>query len=178
MANWCSNKINFTGNKNELDELFTKLDTVETEPDFYHSDHYVENREKVLRKDENGIFLWVESKWEPPLDFLENICVLYPSVTADVKYKEQGCDIAGHAIVTRENINQATFGYWEGLYSCWGSDDFFEEVESHAGYCDYEMGFLQELIVECSGFLPDEDLERLINMIMSLAEENSESKAA
>mgnify|MGYP001600536406 CR=1 FL=1 len=56
-----------------------------------------------------------DSAWSPSLTLFTAISERYPSFKIRYEYEEMGCDFSGWADIENGEMQDHTFGYWEGL---------------------------------------------------------------
>ena len=122
----------------------------------------LENLEDLDIKDDSISFN-VETAWSPPLEFLQNLCLIYEDVTATIFYSESGMDFSGNAeIYYSKNdggiiFNNEEYSFLEGYYhkdpayaldfienqldlGCWDANEYenLDEVYYYMDKCDID----------------------------------------
>jgi hypothetical protein len=114
MPNWCSNDIEISGNKQELDRLAAFLATGEQDFDFEviaktpEGDGWYEWRienwgtkwnpenSTVDRTSDTTMTAWFDTAWSPPIPIIQKLSELFPTLEIMIEFEEEGLEFSGY----------------------------------------------------------------------------------
>ena len=135
MANYCYNNIEIKGSEQEIKEFAKMLDLNDSQKngcevyanllnEFFGTfeQGYGDGNAKwfdLLTEEDTEDYGYLrisgDSAWNPSLTLFEKISERYPSFKIRYEYEEMGCDFSGWADIENGEMQDHTFGYWEGL---------------------------------------------------------------
>lgn len=192
MPNWCENKIEFSGKKENMKPVVDILRKIENtdnpvmesllglddKPENYENggwyDYNVKkfgtkwdfcfNDDDVYYSDisDTKIRLDVSTAWAPPIRFLENLCKKY-KINGVLFYKEPGMDFGG---VAKCDENGETgieeYSYHEATYNLF-PEQFFNTIQFDIEFA-VEDGKTFNDFIEDFNFLNEDDIKKIKKM--------------
>ena len=190
MPNWCTNWIEISGDKESIQKIKEKMESIENSQDAnlfmtlvgipedvtdYDTNWYDTNinnwgtkwdvslNESNVEFNEDHITMSPETAWSPPVGFCKSLAMKYKVVVTNT-YEEPGCDFCGRIVIDSEgNENVEDYSFLEGKYIL-DNETFWYEVDSNIeSYSDYENPTFENFI-EDYDFVNDEDKEEIKRM--------------
>lgn len=155
MPNWCNNDLTISGNKLDLKKFydenfeddclkFYKSVPLPKDEDSEDPDDTFENDENWgtkwdIDKDDFDGYLDLESceiganfntAWTPPLQWLNTVCELYPTLQFKLLYGEMGMDFAGRVLCENGDMVENEEGTYDEYYGGDSEDEDTEDEDS------------------------------------------------
>ncbi len=190
MPNWCTNWIEISGDKESIQKIKEKMESIENSQDAnlfmtlvgvpdevtdYDTNWYETNintwgtkwdvslNESNVEFNEDHITMSPETAWAPPVRFCISLATKY-GVDVTIQYEEPGCDFCGKTDIKKDGtFVEEDYSYLKGKYFL-DNESFWYEVDSNLEYyLDDENPSLEKFIEEYD-FVSDEDKEELKRM--------------
>jgi hypothetical protein len=125
MANICSNTLEISGDTESIKKLYKLIESQDKEfvdeYFFLEKGNYYGIVEDTIETQApyDYINLSTTTKWSPPLETLEALSALYPTLEFKIEWEERGCQVFGNATFKNgigEVVDQAPLDYYIDNY--------------------------------------------------------------
>jgi hypothetical protein len=142
MPNWCQNKIHFEGGEHldDLKGILIKAQGVLDFEDFGHTpDVELDSQYNSVHFDKDSVIIKCMTAWEPPIEFLKHMSLMYPGTKITMQYMEPSMYFAGestfkahqeHTVWTSQKNNWYSEYYEDLEYE--DQEILYEEIWDHA----------------------------------------------
>jgi hypothetical protein len=190
MPNWCTNWIEISGDKESIQKIKEKMESIENSQDGnlfmtlvgipdevtdYDTNWYDTNvnswgtkwdvslDESNVEINEDHITMSPITAWSPPIKFCVSLATKY-GVDIVIIYEEPGCDFCGKTIIKKDGTYvEEDYSFLEGKYIL-DNETFWYEVDSNLEYFVDEENPSFEDFIKSYDFVSDEDKEEIKRM--------------